>query len=241
MGRGGRADPAVDRWPPGAHPPHAGRFHADQTGGAPGGPDALGRGPHVGLRALRHPDLPRGCAGDEGPRLSPADAARRRAHRADRDGRADGRWGSGSCDAWSTSRSESRGDRSHERGIYRPAGGHHADGHRPGRCRRRGLALAQDPEPARLHPLPRLGGRGLRGSRSGRRAGADAAGQPDLRPGGGRPAPQPVAALPVERHRPGPRRPAQGRSHRIGACRGVRRRAGGLGHARHRHRPRLAW
>ena len=58
VGRRGGADPAVDRWPPGAHPAHAGRLHADAPGGAPGGADAVGRRAHVGLRALRHPALP---------------------------------------------------------------------------------------------------------------------------------------------------------------------------------------
>ena len=55
VGRRGGADPAVDRWPAGPDPAHAGRLHADAPGGPPRGADAVGRRAHVGLRALRHP------------------------------------------------------------------------------------------------------------------------------------------------------------------------------------------
>ena len=43
-------------------PAHAGRVHAHEAGGPPRGADAFGRGPDVGLRALRHPALPGLCA-----------------------------------------------------------------------------------------------------------------------------------------------------------------------------------
>ena len=72
------------------------------------------------------------------------------------------------------------------------------------------------------------------GARGG--TGADAAGQSHLRAGGPGLQGRALPAVPVERGRPGARRSAQGRAHRNDPCRGVRRRAGGFGHARLRAR-----
>ena len=63
---------------------------------------------------------------------------------------------------------------------------------------------------------------------------------PSLRPDDRWPAHIALPAVPVERDRPCPRRPAQGGTDRFGAGRGVRRGAGGIGHARVRRRPRRA-
>ena len=46
---------------------------------------------------------------------------------------------------------------------------------------------------------------------------------------------------PAERHRPGARRPVEGRPDRIGTRRGVRRHPGGPGHGRHRHGAHRVW
>ena len=209
-------------------PPHAGRLHADPAGGAPRGPDA--RRPRAacpGYVLFAIPIFLVRRAGGEGSRLPAADVARRRARSSSSGRRGSWPWASGSSAAWSTSRSEGR--RSRERGIHRPAGGHHADG--------RSASSASVLAAVALAP------RRPSGSTSSGRSGSEAeivrrgrARRPTgcqtplvsriFGPAAQRSAPQPVAALPLERHRPGARRPAQGRPDRLGAGRGVRRHPG---------------
>ena len=162
------------------------------------------------------------------PELSRSDAPRRRADRADRHGRPHG---AGVLDRAPHGQHQglrTKGDCSRERGIFRSVGRHHAHGcsassasaWRPGATHR---------SRNRLDFIRSLGTEAEVVRRAGpnARSGADAARQPGLRPGGARPAPRPVAPVPVAGHRPRPRRPAEGRPHRLGAGRGVRRHPGG--------------